>query len=198
MASNEIKIKSGVLSKAGGILALISLLFLPLGGCEGITLTGIDALKYSDVSQTIKVMLIFSMACAVLTFAVKSAEAYFTTGGVGVGSLLLAYMIARQDVPVDLKAGGYLAILGFGLVLIEGLMTNNSLLDSEPGEANLAKNSSSSADFDPGSIANLSLQEKYNNGYCPNCLVVIANTAVRCPGCQENLFEYAQRAYESQ
>ena len=120
----------GVLSKIGGVLSLISLLFLPLvRGCQ-VSVTGFDVLKAGDVGPGIKLMLIISIACAIVVFFLKTAIPFFITGGGGIGGLLGAYTIARQKIPLEIEIGTILSIIGFGLVLAEGF-----LLQSQKGES---------------------------------------------------------------
>jgi len=119
----------GVLSKIGGVLSLISLLFLPLvRGCQ-VSVTGFDVLKTGGVGPGIKLMLIISIVCAIVVFFLKTAIPFFITGGGGIGGLLGAYTIARQEIPVEIEIGTILSIIGFGLVLAEGF-----LLQSQKGE----------------------------------------------------------------
>ncbi|OGV97840.1 MAG: hypothetical protein A3I04_01615 [Nitrospinae bacterium RIFCSPLOWO2_02_FULL_39_110] len=119
----------GVLSKIGGVLSLISLLFLPLvRGCQ-VSVTGFDVLKTGGVGPGIKLMLIISIVCAIVVFFLKTAIPFFITGGGGIGGLLGAYTIARQEIPLEIEIGTILSIIGFGLVLAEGF-----LLQSQKGE----------------------------------------------------------------
>ena len=115
-------IKKVFLAKIGGGLSFISLLFLPLSKGCGLTLTGSEVIRAADVPPIIKLLLIISILCAIVSFLLKSAHALFISGGAGLGGLLGAYTIARQDIPVELEIGAILTIIGFGLILIEGFM----------------------------------------------------------------------------
>lgn len=63
-------LQKGLLSKIGGIVALISILFLPVGGCEKLGLTGIEILSATDkeieIPSEIKLMIVFSLISAFL------------------------------------------------------------------------------------------------------------------------------------
>ncbi|OGP64201.1 MAG: hypothetical protein A3K22_06205 [Deltaproteobacteria bacterium RBG_16_42_7] len=115
-------VPKGLLSKIGGVFALISLLFLPLGGCGGASVSGFDVLRAGDVGIGIKFMLLISICCAIAAFLLKKAPAFFVAGGGGLGGLFVAYIVARQSFPVEMKIGAYLAILGFGAILAEGFL----------------------------------------------------------------------------
>lgn len=121
----------GMLSKIGGGLSLISILFLPLvKGC-GKSITGFEVLKDAPTSDfgMVKIMLIVSIVCAIGAFLLKTAIQFFITGGGGIGGLLGAYTLARQKAPVELEIGVILSIIGFGLILAEGF-----LLQKQKGE----------------------------------------------------------------
>lgn len=125
----------GLLSKIGGVLSLISLLFLPLVGNWMVTVTGIDILKEAEKwkgeFEIIGPMLVISLLCAIGSFFMKTAPAFFTAGGAGLGGLLIAYMATRSNPFLEFKGGAYLSIIGFGLVLAEGfLQTQTSGTDA--------------------------------------------------------------------
>ncbi len=129
----------GLLSKIGGVLSLISLLFLPLvKGC-GQSITGFEVLKAGDVPGG---MLIISIVCAIVVFFIKTAIPFFITGGGGIGGLLGAYTVARKNLPIDIEIeieiGTILSIIGFVLILAEGF-----LLQKQKGEI-VGQDSSSS------------------------------------------------------
>lgn len=115
-------IPKGMLSKIGGVLALVALLFLPLGGCGGASLSGFDVLSSGKVGAGIKFMLLISAGCAVAAFFLKKAPALFSTGGGGIAGLIAGFVIARQSFPIEMRVGAYLSMLGFILVLAEGFM----------------------------------------------------------------------------
>ncbi len=111
----------GLLSKVGGVIALVSIVFLPIGGCGDIGLTGFEVLRDNDIPGLIKVLIGISILCAFIALFVKFYVGLVASGAIGITGLLTSYLIARKDIPVDLKAGAYLALIGFGLVLAEGI-----------------------------------------------------------------------------
>ena len=106
------------MAKIGGLIAVVSLCFLPVAGCGNAAVTGLQILRADDVGVILKALIGLSMLCAVLALAATTVIELFATGGGGIVSLLICYALARQKIPFDLKEGTYLAFLGFGLVLI--------------------------------------------------------------------------------
>lgn len=115
----------GTLSKIGGGLSLISLLFLPLiKGC-GQTMTGVELLRADGVPGVIKLLIIVAILCAGSVFFLKTIPALFFSGGLGIGGLLAAYVqIERELVKPDI--GGILAVIGFGLILAEAFFQSSN------------------------------------------------------------------------
>lgn len=112
----------GMLSKIGGGVSLISLLLLPMvKGC-GRSLTGVDVLRVGDIPVGLKILLVIAILCAITAFFLKTALAFFFSGSGGLVGLLGAYTMARQKFPVELEIGTYLAIIGFGAILVEGFL----------------------------------------------------------------------------
>ena len=122
--------QKGVLSKAGGILAIISLTVLPLAGCGNSTVSGIEVLTTEDVSIGVKLLLIVSVLCAIGALFGKTRVVFLTLGLVGLGSLITSYVILRQEYynMIEMKTGGYLSIISFILILGDGFISsqNNS------------------------------------------------------------------------
>lgn len=120
-------LQKGLLSKIGGIVALISILFLPVGGCGKLGLTGIEILSATDkeieIPSEIKLMIVFSLISAFLAIFMTEVLILFICGSCGIAGILIAYQISRSKVPVvELKIGAFLAIIGFALVLVEGFL----------------------------------------------------------------------------
>jgi hypothetical protein len=124
-------LQKGMLTRIGGGLALICLMFLPLGGCFNKTFSGSDLLSHSSVPGGVKLLLIISILSAFCAFFLNAAIQCFISGGVGMTGLIGVYTLLSQKYPdVELKIGGYLAMIGFGLILVEGFI----LQKKEPGE----------------------------------------------------------------
>jgi len=129
--------KKGILSKIGGGLAIFSMLFLPLGGCQGVGVNGLNLIADGDIGVDIKFMLIIALAGAAVAFFVKATGLYFASGGGGLGALLIGYVIAYSQFPIQLMIGSYLAIGGFLLILADGVIAVNER--ETPQSANLTK-----------------------------------------------------------
>ncbi len=111
----------GIMSKIGGVLSIISLLLLPLvRGC-GQSITGFQALEAGDVGIEIKLLLGIAILCAIGALILKKAIHFFGAGG-GFAGLFGAYTVARQSFPVEMDIGTFTAIIGFLLILAEGII----------------------------------------------------------------------------
>src|ERR1700729_699493 len=108
-----------LLSKLGGAIAIISILFLPVVGCGGENANGIQIVQSDHVSSDIKAFIIVAIACGVLILLLKTSIQLALTGVAGIASLLIGYFMAKDKLGgVDLKAGYYFAIIGFGLTTV--------------------------------------------------------------------------------
>ena len=125
--------KTPIFGRGGAGLALVALLFLPLGGCHGAGMTGIEALGSHDITGGVKFLLFICIACAGLGLLAYSAGLCFATGAGGIASLLIAYTVIRQNVPIDLMIGSYLAILGFIGLVGEGTRQASSNKPNDTG-----------------------------------------------------------------
>ncbi len=127
----------GLLAKVGGILSLLSIIFLPIAGCDQVGITGLEVLRAGDIGILIKALLVISISSAFISLFVKSYITLFACGGVGASGLLISYIMIRQKVPAELKMGAYLALIGFGLIAIEGFLSKQKM----EMEANATDNS---------------------------------------------------------
>jgi hypothetical protein len=112
------------MAKMGGMVAIASILFLPLAGCELQSVTGIDMFTSKDISFIVKIFLAISLVCAASVIFLKSAIPILANGVVGLAALTIAYLMAKSAAPVsvELKAGAYFTIVSFILILISGLL----------------------------------------------------------------------------
>lgn len=117
----------GLLSKIGGLLAVISLTVLPLAGCGNYTLSGVEVLTSDNFSTGIKILLMISVLCAVGGLFSKSKAAFLVLGFAGLGSLLASYLVLRKELygNIEMKTGGYLSVIGFILILGDGFITDS-------------------------------------------------------------------------
>jgi hypothetical protein len=102
------------ISNIGGAIAVISILFLPVVGCGGENVNGIQIIQSDHVSSDIKAFFSVAIICGGLIFLFKNYVQLAITGIVGILSLLIGYLIAKDKINgIDLKAGGVLGIIGF-------------------------------------------------------------------------------------
>jgi hypothetical protein len=115
------------LGRIGGVIATLSLLFLPLASCGDAQLTGIDVFS-AENSEIHKILLAVALIAAIAAIFVVTRGAQIAAGVVGIVVIALEYFNSVQDPErlVQLKEGAYIALLGFGLVLAAGLMDPGS------------------------------------------------------------------------
>ena len=121
----------GLLSKIGGLLAVISLTVLPLTGCGSYTISGIDLLTMKDLKDSIRlavpIPLIAAILCAIIALFARSKTVLLTSGLVGLGGLLASYLIVKLNSNMgEMKMGGYFAIIGFLLIMGDAYLPSNS------------------------------------------------------------------------
>ena len=111
------------MAKMGGMVAIASILFLPLAGCGIHVVTGIGMFASPDISVIVKIFLSVSLVCAASVIFLKAAIPILASGATGLAALITAYLIAKSaaSVSVELKAGAYFAMISFILILISGL-----------------------------------------------------------------------------
>lgn len=120
------------MAKIGGLVALVSIAFLPIAGCGSVGVSGWDIIRANDVGILLKGLILFSALCALFAALTTAVTGLFVTGGGGILSLLIGYTLARQNIPVDLKVGAYLAFIGFGLVLVDAVLRQQKESASKP------------------------------------------------------------------
>jgi len=124
--------------KLAGILALISMLFLPMAGCGTLTFSGLDIIKNNDTDGTIRILLIAAIVAAVLVIILKSRPQIIFASIVGIVLLVIAYIYMKSNLKpkgdlggelnnfnlgdlnnlsggdiIELKSGSYLAVISF-------------------------------------------------------------------------------------
>ncbi len=127
--------KSKTLSRIGGVLALFSLLALPLGSCGAVRLNGAEILFKVQDHPVLKLLVLISIIVALLAIFFTSRGWQLTLGAAGVLSLLVASFLVEADknAATQVRGGTVLALIGFILVLVPGLL--------KPDEANVKRRS---------------------------------------------------------
>jgi hypothetical protein len=114
------------LARMGGIVAIASILFLPMvmPGCGSQSVTGVDIFESNGIAVVVKIFLAVSLVCAALAIFLKAAIPILSSGVVGLAALITAYLIAKNAAPVsiELEAGGYFAIVSFIIIVISGFL----------------------------------------------------------------------------
>lgn len=110
------------MAKMGGMVAIASILFLPMAGCDLQSITGIDMFKANEISVIVKMLLAISLICAVSVIFLKSAIPILAGGVVGLAALIIAYLSAKSatSISIELRAGAYFTIVSFIIILMSG------------------------------------------------------------------------------
>lgn len=116
------------LGRLGGVIATLSLLFLPLASCGDAQLSGIDIFN-AENSEGHKVLLAIAIAAGLLAIFVVQRWAQITAGAAGIAVIAVEYFNSLNDPErtVQLREGAYLALLGFVLVLVAGAMPESAV-----------------------------------------------------------------------
>lgn len=112
------------LARLGGIIAVLSLLFLPLASCGEARIAGTDLLFDVEGSLGHKAILAIALIAAVIAVIATKAWMQFTSGIAGLLAIGVEYLFTQKDSSgaIQLLQGSYVAMVGFALVLIAGLM----------------------------------------------------------------------------
>ncbi|MCW5875749.1 MAG: hypothetical protein KIS85_02595 [Anaerolineales bacterium] len=112
------------LGRFGGILAALSLMFLPLASCGDAQLNALDVFKAENALGH-QVLLFIALVAAILSIFAVQRQAQIALGLVGAATIGLEYISSINDPDrlVQLLAGAYLAFFGFVLVLLAGVLT---------------------------------------------------------------------------
>lgn len=108
-----------IISKVGGAIAIVSILFMPVVGCGGDTANGIDLVQSKNISGDIKACIVVCMLCGLLILLLRTQIQQALSGIIGIVALLGGYMLAKDKLQMlDLKAGYYLSLMGFALTTL--------------------------------------------------------------------------------
>jgi hypothetical protein len=112
------------LARLGGLVAFLSLLFLPLASCGDAQFTGTELLFTVEEHYIHRGILLIALVAAGFAVVVAKARTQLFAGIVGILAIGLEWFSAAQDEAgtIQLLHGSYLALVGFVLVLAAGLM----------------------------------------------------------------------------
>lgn len=129
-------LKSKTLSRFGGVLALFSLLALPLGSCGTVRLTGSEILLKVEDHPVLKLLVLIAVIAAILAIFLTTRSWQLLLGAAGVAALVIASFLVEADknAATQVRGGTVLALIGFLFVFIPGLLN--------PGESRIKKRSS--------------------------------------------------------
>jgi len=113
-------------SKLAAVLAIISILFLPVAGCGGRNVTGIDIIKEEQIEASIKIFLLLSIICGIIILFLKNyiPIAFLAIGGIV--TLFISYFIAHDKLDrIELKVGAFIAIISYAANAVIGFVTKD-------------------------------------------------------------------------
>ena len=122
------------LIKLGGMMALVCFLFMPVAGCGGMTISGVDLMKTGGYDNSVKVFSGLAMLCAVLMIFVPDKIVTSICSIGGLISLVIAFLIVKGKMSsgndfgisnsIEIKSGAYLSMVGFIVSSIASLSKN--------------------------------------------------------------------------
>jgi hypothetical protein len=116
--------QSATLSRIGGLVALLALVALPLASCGDADFTGVDVLFELEGAALHKLLIAVAIISATLAIFFVTRQAQLSLGSAGILAMLVAAWMVIGDGSDDtqVRAGTWIVVLGFGLVLAAGLM----------------------------------------------------------------------------
>jgi hypothetical protein len=112
-----------LLSRIGGTIAALALIFLPLASCGEGQLTASNIFSAEGVWQH-KAILFAAIAAAVLSVLIMQRWAHYLFSLVGLAAISVEYLFTQnpQTGDIQLREGAYVALFGFLLVLLSGVL----------------------------------------------------------------------------
>lgn len=104
------------LSVSGGILVLLGILVLPIGGCGGEHINGIQAINSDVIPQNLKILIALAVLFGLAMMMLKDPLAAMTSSVFGIICLFLAhYFIYKAIAAIMMMIGSTVAVIGFAI-----------------------------------------------------------------------------------
>ncbi|PQJ12993.1 hypothetical protein CJD36_004410 [Flavipsychrobacter stenotrophus] len=130
--SNKMQVNTGFFSGMGGVIAIVSILFLPIIGCGGDTITGVGIFKSNQVSSEIKLFIGIAVLMGLVLIFLRKYLVAAITGIAGLVSLLIAYSIAHSKIAgIELKFGAFFAMIGFAISSLVNFLKMSNTEDAK-------------------------------------------------------------------
>lgn len=162
--------KNAYIIKLAGMLAMVSFIFFPVAGCGSYTINGIDLIKMDDVDNSVKVVAVLGMLCAVGVILFQDKLQAFYSAIAGMVLLVIAYLIVKSKMhsgmsdAIELKPGAYLTMLGFIIAAVVSKSKNEILGDQLSNDSE--QNKDKQANFCPSCGSKIGDKE---TKFCDNC-----------------------------
>ncbi len=121
-----------IVGRLASIAALLSLLFLPVAGCNGMEgLSGVDILSEENLNGSYRAYVGFVVALSILGAFSLGAKPRAVAGIIAGATLLIGYGDVRADSEgvVQLRAGSYVALTCFAVQIALALLRRPSHAD---------------------------------------------------------------------
>jgi len=114
---------SKLLSRIGGTIAALALIFLPLASCGEGQLTAADIFQAEGIWPH-KAILFGAIVAAILSIFIMRRWAHLLFGFMGLAAVAVEYLFTQDESTGDIqfREGAYVALFGFLLVLLAGVL----------------------------------------------------------------------------
>lgn len=98
----------------GAVIAILSILFLPVVGCGDENLTGVDLVQLQEVGLDTKIFTIAAILSGLFVLVSRNPITKGIGALCGALALIIAFLLARYGYEfIELKLGAYIAIIGY-------------------------------------------------------------------------------------
>lgn len=108
-----------IIAKITSSAAVLFILFLPLIGCQGEELTGVELISHDDMWVEVKVLLVVAIVFGGVVLLLSNRVHMGVSALLAVAALTIAFFIATtKNEFFELRNGAYFALIGFLVTVI--------------------------------------------------------------------------------
>jgi hypothetical protein len=110
-------------ARLGGVIALISVLILPLASCGDVRLRGADIL-FMETRPGVKSLVVAAAVAAVLAIFIVNRWAQLLIGLIGMAEFIYVAggLWVDRSPATQVRSGSFLALIGFVMIFLAGLL----------------------------------------------------------------------------
>jgi len=110
-------------ARLGGVIALISVLILPLASCGDVRLRGADIL-FMETRPGVKSLVVAAAVAAVLAIFMVNRWAQLLIGLIGMAEFIYVAggLWVDRSPATQVRSGSFLALIGFVMIFLAGLL----------------------------------------------------------------------------